>query len=54
MTNDSDFVFNFLDPNAVRARGSSGFIVAANVETFPAVVGNGMALGESLYRLSSA
>jgi len=41
----SDFVFNFL--NATRGTGQGGFVVAANVATFPALLtGNGaMAVG---------
>jgi len=42
--NDSDFVFNFIDPTAERTTGAGGFIVAANAATFPALFGHGMAM----------
>jgi oxalate decarboxylase/phosphoglucose isomerase-like protein (cupin superfamily) len=42
--NDSQFVFNFIDPTAERTTGAGGFIVAANAATMPALYGHGMAL----------
>lgn len=52
LSNDGDFVFNFLDPTATRTTGAGGFIVSANAGTFPATFGNGMAMGQSFFSSS--
>ena len=44
--NDTDFVFDFLNPppNAITSDGPDGTIVTARRDTFPALVGNGIAM----------
>ncbi|KAJ7776636.1 RmlC-like cupin domain-containing protein, partial [Mycena maculata] len=44
LSNDSQFVFNFFDPAAQATKGAGGEIVLANAATFPAVIGNGIAM----------
>jgi hypothetical protein len=44
--NLAQFAFNFFDPSLKATVGAGGRIVTANVATFPAVVGNGGAMGE--------
>ncbi|KAJ6469465.1 RmlC-like cupin domain-containing protein [Mycena sanguinolenta] len=41
---DSQFVFDFFNPPAGVATGAGGSIILANVASFPAVVGNGVAM----------
>ncbi|GAO46544.1 RmlC-like cupin [Saitoella complicata NRRL Y-17804] len=41
---DSDFVFNFLDPNQPAAKGDGGSIVRANRKNFPALIDNGISM----------
>lgn len=41
---DSDFVFNFLDPTKNQTKGAGGHTVTAAVNTFPALFGAGMAM----------
>ncbi|KAJ7776637.1 hypothetical protein DFH07DRAFT_951769 [Mycena maculata] len=44
LSNDSRFVFNFFDPAAGATKGAGGEIVLANAASFPAVIGNGIAM----------
>ncbi|KAJ3532483.1 hypothetical protein NM688_g7417 [Phlebia brevispora] len=44
LLNDTDFVFDFLHSQAGVTTGAGGHTVAADVDTFPALVGNGMAM----------
>jgi hypothetical protein len=46
LLNDTDFLFDFLNPppGAITSDGPDGTIVTARRDTFPAVVGNGIAM----------
>ncbi|KAJ6577701.1 RmlC-like cupin domain-containing protein [Mycena capillaripes] len=44
LPDDKQFLFNFFDPAAKALVGQGGKIVTANTGTFPAVVGNGVAM----------
>lgn len=46
LLNDTDFVFDFFDPapSSVTSSGADGIIVTARRDTFPALVGNGLAM----------
>ncbi|EMD40757.1 hypothetical protein CERSUDRAFT_80405 [Gelatoporia subvermispora B] len=44
LSQDSDFVFDFLNPSSGVVTGAAGHLVSASVSNFPAVVGNGMAM----------
>ena len=44
MLNDSDYLFDFLNPPSGVTTGSGGHTVASSSENFPAVVGNGVSM----------
>ncbi len=44
LSNDSDYIFNFLAPPAGVTTGSGGHTVAADADTFAAVTGNGVSM----------
>ncbi|OCH94135.1 RmlC-like cupin [Obba rivulosa] len=44
LSQDSDFVFDFLNATTGVVTGAAGHLVSATVSNFPAVVGNGMAM----------
>lgn len=44
LQDDSDFVFNFADPNKTATAGAGGKLISAKADNFPALIGNGLAL----------
>jgi len=44
LSNDSDYIFNFLAPPAGMTTGAGGHTVAADSDTFAAVTGNGVSM----------
>ncbi len=47
LSNDSDYIFNFLDPPSGVTQGAGGYTVAASSSNFPAVTGNGVSMSTS-------
>jgi len=46
LKDDSDFVFNFLDPKNKRTKGAGGEAIGAALGNFPALFGAGIAMSE--------
>lgn len=49
LSNDSDYIFNFLAPPAGITTGAGGHTVAADADTFAAVTGNGVSMSTLLF-----
>ncbi|KAJ7503374.1 hypothetical protein B0H11DRAFT_1853583 [Mycena galericulata] len=48
LSSDSEFAFDFFDPNDAATVGKGGKLVLANAATFPAVIGTGSAMAAGL------